>query len=146
MLLFNSSVVFNSLWPHGLQHAKLSCPSLSPRVCSNSCPLNQWCHSTISSCYPLLLLPSVFPESGLFQTVGSSHQVAKVLEFQFHHLVFPLNIQDWFLLGLAGLISLQSNVVSRVFSNITVQKRQFFSTQPSLCSNSYTCTWLLEKS
>ena len=61
MLWFSRSVLSNSLRPHGLQHTRLPCPSPSPRVCSNSCPLNQWCHPTIVSCHPLLLLPSTFP-------------------------------------------------------------------------------------
>ena len=63
---FSCSVMSNSLWPHGLQHTRLPCPSLSPRVCSNSCPLSQWCHPAISSCHPFLLLPSVFPSIKVF--------------------------------------------------------------------------------
>ena len=82
---------------------------------------------------------------GLFQWVSSSHQGAKVLELQFQHQSFQLNIQDWFPLGLTGWISLLSKELSRVFSNTTVQKHQFFSTHLSLWSNSHIHTWLLEK-
>ena len=78
----------SSLWPHGLQHTRLPCPSVSPRVCSNSCPLSQWCHPTVSSCRPLLLLPSIFQHQDLFQWVHSSHQVARVLELQLQHPSF----------------------------------------------------------
>ena len=100
-------------------------------------------------CHPLLFLPSIFPSikwegsfQGLFQWVSSSHQVAKLLEFQHQHL--PMNNQDWIPLGLTGWISLQSKGLSRVFSNTTVQKHQFFSAQLSLWSTSHTHTWLLE--
>ena len=79
----------NSLWPHGLQHTRLRCPSPSPRVCSNSCPLSQWCHPTFSSSIdPFLPSLNLSQHQGLFQCVGSSHQVAKVLELQFHHQSF----------------------------------------------------------
>ena len=87
LLLFNCSVVSNSLWPHGLQHARLPCPSPPPRACSNSCPSSRWCHPTVS--------PSVAPSppafyllQHVFQWAGSWHQVAKVLEFQVHHQSF----------------------------------------------------------
>ena len=140
------SVVSHSLWPHGLQHAKLPLPSQSPRVCSNSCPLSQWCHPTISSfVIPFSSCIYSFPASGSFlisqlfasggQSIGVSASVS----------VLPMNIQDWFPLGLTGLISLLSKGLSRVFSNSTVQKHQFFSAQPSLWSNSHIHTWLLEK-
>ena len=128
------------LWPHGLQHARLPCPSPSPRACSNSCPLSQWCHPTISSSViPFSWLWS-FPVSGSFlmsrlftsggQSIGA---LASVL---------PMNIQDWFPLGLTGLISLQSKGLSRVFSSTTIQKHQFFRAQPSSWSNSHIHTWL----
>ena len=122
-------------------------PPLFPGVCSNSCPLSRWCHPTISSCHPLLLLPSVFPSisavsfpmSQFFasggQTIGASASASAL----------PVNIQDWFPLGWTGCISLQSKEFSRVFSNTTVQKHQFFSTQPSLWFDSHIHTWLLEK-
>ena len=88
-LFFSGSVVSDSLWPHGLQHARLSCPSLSPRVWSNSCPLSQWCYPTISSSVTLFSsCPQSCPASGLFQWVCSSHYMAKVLEFQLQHQSF----------------------------------------------------------
>ena len=83
LLLFTHSVVSNSFQPHGLQHTRLPCPSLSPRVCSNSCPLNQWCHPTTSSSnVPFSSHLQSFPASGSFQWVSSLHQVVKVLELQ----------------------------------------------------------------
>ena len=146
LLLFSHQVVFNSLWSHGLQHARLPCPSSSSGVSSNSCPLSQWCHPTISfsvalfsSCPQSFPEPRSFPMSLLFasggQSVGASASAS----------VLPMNTQGWFPLGLTGLISLLSKGLSRVFSNTTIQKQQFFSAQPSLWSNSHICTWLLEK-
>ena len=85
LLLFSHSVVSNSLWLHELQHTSLPCPSLSPRVCSNSCPLSQWCHPTIA---PFSSCPQSFPASGYFQWVSSLHWVAEVLELQLHHQSF----------------------------------------------------------
>ena len=83
LLLFSRSVVSDSLWPHGLQHARLPCPSPSPRVGSDSWPLNQWCHPTVSSSVThFSSCPPLSEHQGLFHWVGSSHQVAKVLEFQ----------------------------------------------------------------
>ena len=121
MLLFSRSVVSNSLQPHGLQHARLSCPSPSPRVCSNSCPLSQWCHPTIStSVIPFSSCPQSFPASGPFlmsQLLGSGGQS---IGASASASVLPMNIQDWFPLGWTGLI-LQSKGLSRVFSN-PVQK------------------------
>ena len=145
LLLFSHSVVSNSLQPHGLPNARLPCPSPSPGVCSNSCPLSQWCHPTISSSVvPFSCLQS-FPASGSFlmsqlfasggQSIGASASAS----------VLPMNFQDWFPLGWTGWISLQSKGLSRVFSNTTVQKHQFFGAQPSLWSNSHIHTWLPEK-
>ena len=99
-------------------------------------------HPLPSPSLPTFNLPQ---HQDLFQLVSSSHQVAKVLEFQLQHQSFPVNIQDWFPLGLTDWISLQSKGLSRVFSNTTVQKQQFFGAQLSLQSNSYIHTWLLEK-
>ena len=138
------SVVSDSLWSHGLQPARFPCPSPSPRVCANSCPLSQWCHPTIlSSVTPFFFCPQSFPAvesfpmSWLFasgsQSIGASTSV------------LPMNIQGWFLLGLTGLISLLSKGFSRVFSSTIIQTHQFFGTQPSSRSNSHVCTWLLEK-
>ena len=142
---FSRSVVSYSLWPHGLQHARLPCPSPTPGVFSNSCPLSQWCHPTISSSvFPLSCLQSFpssesFPMSQFFtsggQSIGASASAS----------VLPVNIQDWFPLGWTGWISLQSKGLSRVFSNTTVQKHQFFGAQLSLKSNSHIHIWLLEK-
>ena len=89
LLLFSHLVMFNSLWSRGMQHTRLSCPSLSPRVCSNSCSLSQWHHPTISSSiFPFSSCPQSFPASGFLQWIGCSHQVAKVLEFQLQHQSF----------------------------------------------------------
>ena len=141
--LFNNS---NSLWPHGLQHTRLPCPSPSPGVCSDSCPLSQWCHPiTSSSVTPFSSCPKSFPASGpfpmsqLFTSGGHSTGVSALA------LVLPLNIQGWFSLGLTGLIFLLSKGLSRVFSSITVWKHKFFGTQPSLWSGCHIRTWLLEK-
>ena len=128
---FSHSVVSDSLWPHGLKHTKLSCPSPTPGACSNSCPSSQWCLPTISSSVvPFSSCPQYLPASGSFpvsqlfasggQSIGASASV------------LPMNIQDWFPLGWAGWISLQSKGLSRVSSNTTVQKHQFFSSQLSL--------------
>ena len=141
-LLFSHSVVSNCLWPHGLQHARLPCPSLSPRVCSDSHLLSRWYHPTISSSVvPFSSCPQSFAASGSFPmnqlfTSGGQRIEASVL---------PMNIHGWFPLGLTDLISLLSKGLSRVFSSTTIQKFQFFSAQPSLWSNSHTHTWLLEK-
>ena len=127
---FNLSVMAYFLQPHELQHARPPCPSPTPRACSNSCPLSQWCHPTISSCLPLLLyLQSVpasrsFPMSQCFTSGGQSIGASAS--------VLPMNIQDWFTWELIDLISLQSKGLSRVFSNTTVQKHQFFGAQVSL--------------
>ena len=127
----------NSLWPHGLQHARLPGSSLSPRACS-SYPMSQWCHPTISSsvasfssCPQSFLASGSFPMSQLFQSGGQSIGASASAS------VLPMNIQDWFPLGLTSLISLLSKRLSRVFSNTAVQKHCFFGTQPSLWSNSH---------
>ena len=132
-LLFSCSVVSNSLQSHGLQHARLPCPSSTPGACSNSCPLSQWCHPTISSILslPLLLLPSIFPSIRVF----SNESVLCIRWPKYWSLAsvsdFPMNIQDWFPSGWTGWISLQSKGLSRVFSNSTVQNHQFFGAQLS---------------
>ena len=117
---------------------------LLPDACSNSCPLNWWCHPTIlssvipfSSCIQSFLASGFFPMSWLFSSGGQS--------FGASASVPPMNIQHWFPLGLTGLVTLQSKGLSRVFSNTTVQKLQFFRTQPSLWPNTHIHTWLLEK-
>ena len=147
LLQFSS---LNCVRPHGLQHARLPCPSPTPRARSNL-----YVHQVsdaIWSSHPLSSLsPPAFSLSqhqGLFQWVSSSHQVAKVLDFQLQHQSLEysgMNIQDSFPLGWTGDHSLQSKGLSIVFYNTTVQKHQFFSTQLSLWSNSHIHTWLLEK-
>ena len=112
-MVFVQAAVSNSLQPHGLQHPRLPCPSLSPGVWSNSCPSSRWWHPTISSVVPFSSCPQSFPASGSFLWVSSSSVSASVL---------LMNIQDWFPLGMTGLISFQSKGLSRVFSNSTVQK------------------------
>ena len=122
-----------SLQPQELLHAKLPFPPLSPRVCSNSCPLSQWCYPTISSSVvPFSSCPQSFPASGSFpmsQFLPSGGQCIGTLASA---SVLPMNIQGWFSLGWTGLISLQSKGLSRVFSSTTIRKHQFFSTQPYL--------------
>ena len=124
---FSCSVVSDSLWPHESQHARPPGPSPTPGVHPNSCPSSQWCHPTISSSVvPFSCLQS-FPTSGSFQMsqfLASGGQSIGVSAS-----VLPMNIQDWFPLGWTGWISLQSKGFSRVFSNTTVQKHQFFCTQ-----------------
>ena len=132
--------------PHGLQHTRLPCPSPSPGACSNSCPSSQWCHTTISSSvipFSSHLQPfpasGAFPMSQLFTSHGKSIRVPALAS------VLPMKSQDWYPLGLTGLISLQSKGLSRVFSSTTVQNHQFFGAQPSLWSKYHIHTWLLEK-
>ena len=130
------SVTSDSLRSQGLQHTSLPCPSANPGACSNSCPLSWWCHPTISSSvipfsfciqsFPALrsfLISQIFTSGG--KSVGASTSTS----------VSTMNIQDWFPLGLTGLISLQSKGLSRFFSNTTVQKHQFFGAQPSSHKN-----------
>ena len=125
--IFVQSLSHVQLWPHGLQHARLSCPG----VCSNSCPLSQWYHPTISSYVPpFSSWPQSFPASGCFprsqqfasggQTIGASASAS----------VLPMNIQDLFSLGLNNWISLLSHGLSQVFSSTTIWKHRFFSVQP----------------
>ena len=130
--LFSRSVLFASLRSCGLQHARLPCPSLSPGACSNSCPLSQWCHLTIS--------PSVVPFSSHLQSFAASGSFPMSQFFTSggqsigaSASALPMNMQGWFPLGLTGLIFLLSKGLSRVFSSPTVQKHQFFSISPSLC-------------
>ena len=131
----------DSLWLHGLQHTRLPCPSPTPGTYSTSC-LSCWgWHLTISSFCSCL---QSFPDQGLFQWINYSHQVAKVIRVSASAAVLLMNIQDWFPLGLTGLI-LQSKGLWKAFSSTTVQKHQFFCAQISLKSNSHIHTWLLEK-
>ena len=142
---FSCSVVSNSLRPHGLQHARPSCLSPTPRAYSNSCPSRRWYHPAIScsvipfSCLQCFLTSKSFPMSQLFtsssQSIGASPSTS----------VLPMNSQDWSPLGWTGWIPLQSKGLSGVFSSTTVQKHQFFSAQLSLLSSSHIHTWLLGK-
>ena len=143
---FSSSVMSSSLQPHGLQHARPPCPSPSPRAYSNPCPLSRWCHPIISFSVTLFFshlqsfpASESFPMSQFFTSGGQSVGVSASAS------VLPMNIQDWFPLGWTSLISLQSKGLSRVFSNTTVQKHQFFCTQLSSQSNSQIHTWPLGK-
>ena len=136
--------MYDSLWPHELQHARLPCPSLSPGVCSNSCPLSQWCYLIISSsavffyfCLQSFPASESFPMSRLFtsggQRIGASASA----------WALSMTIQVWFPLGLTGLIFLMSKGLSRVLSRTTIQKYQLFGAQFSLWTNSdnpYTTT------
>ena len=137
LLLLSHSIISNSLRPHGLQHARLPCPSPSPGACSNSCPLSWWCHPTISSSVvPFSCLQS-FPASGSFQMSRFFTSGGQSIGVSASASALPMNIQDWSPLGWTGWISLQSKGLSRVFSNTTVQKHQFFGTQlysPALTS------------
>ena len=140
---FSCSVVSDSLRPHESQHARPPCPSPTPEVHSNSCPLSQWCHPAISSsAVPFSSFPQSLPESEsfpmsqLFAWGGQSMGVSALAS------VLPVNTQDW---SPSEWISLQSKGLSRVFSNTTVQKHQFFGAQLSSQSNSHIHTWPLEK-
>ena len=140
------SVVSDSLWPHESQHARPPCLSPTPGVHSNSCPSSQWCHPAISSsivpffsCPQSLPASETFPMSQLFASGGQSTGVSALASF------LPRNTHGWSPLESTGWISLQSKWLSSVFSNTTVQKHQFISTQLSSQSNSDIHTWPLEK-
>ena len=145
LVQFSRSVVSDSLQPHESQHARPLCPSPTPRVHPNSCPSScdaiQPSHplSSPSTSAPNPSEHQSFPMSQLFIWGGQSIGVSALAS------VFSKNIQDWSLLGWTGWISLQSKGLSRVVSNTTVQKHQFFGTQLSSQSNSHIHTWLLEK-
>jgi len=135
---FSRSVVSNSLQPHEPPHARPPCPSPTPRVYPNSCPLNWWCHLIISSsvipfssCLQSFLAAGSFQMSQFFPSGGQSIGVSASVT------LLPMNTQDWFPLGWTGWIFLQSKGLSRGFSNTTVQKHQFIGAQLSLYSNSH---------
>ena len=143
---FSRSFVSDSLQPQGLQHSRLPCPSPTLRACSNSFPSSQWYHPTMSSSViPFSSCLQSFPTSGSFPMSQFFISGGQSIGVSASTLVFPVNIQDWFPLGWIGLTSLQSKGLSRVFSNTTVQKHQFFSAQLSSQSNSHIHTWPLEK-
>ena len=136
---FSHSVGSSFLWPHELQHARPPCPSPTPRVHPNLCPMTQWWHPTISpSVIPFSSCPQSFPASGsfpmsqLFTSGGQSIGVSASIS------VLPMNTHDWSPLGWTGWISLQSKGHSRIFSNTTVQKYQFFGTHILFCSPTLT--------
>ena len=146
LVQFSCSVVSDSLWPHESQHARPPWPSPTPGVHSNSHPSSWWCHPAISSsvvpsssCPQSLPALESFPMSQLFAWGGQNTGVSALASF------LPKNTQGWFPLEWTDWISLQSKGLSRVFSNTTVQKHQFFSAQLSSQSNSHIHTWLLEK-
>ena len=126
-------VMSNSLWPHGLQHTRLTCPSPTPGVYSNSCPSSQWCHPIISSCVvPFSSCLQSFPASQSFPMSQFSASDGQSIGVSASASVLPMYTQDWSPLGWTDWISLQPKRPSRVFSNTTVQKHQFFSAQLSL--------------
>ena len=142
---FSRYVMSDSLWPHGPQQARPPCPSPTPGVYSNSCPLSQWCHPTISSSgIPFSSHLQSLPASESFQMSQFFASGGQSIGVSASASVLPVNIQDWFSSGLTSSISLQSKGLSKV-SNTIVQKHQFFGIQLSLWSNSHIHTWLMEK-
>ena len=136
----------NSLRPHGLQHARPPCPSPTPGVYTYSCPLSQWCQLTISSSVvPFSSHLQSFSASGSFQMSQFFASGGQSIGASASASVLPMNIQDWFSLGLTSWISFLSKGLSGILSNSTVQKHQFFSAQLSLWLNSHIHTWPLEK-
>ena len=144
LLLFSHSVMSDHLRPHELQHARLPCRSLSPGVCSSSCPLSRWCHSTISSSVASSSCPQSFSASGSFQMIQFFTSGGQSIGASASASVLPRN-QSWFPLGLTGWISLQSKGLWRAFSSTTIWKHQFFNSQLSLWASFHIHTWLLEK-
>ena len=130
--MFSSVQFSRSLRPHGLQHTRPPCPPPTPRVYPNSCPSSRWCHPTISSSViPFSSCPQSFPTAGSFQMSQLFTSGGQSIGVSASTSVLPMNTQDWSPLGWTGWISLQSKGLSRVFSNITVQKHQFFGAQLS---------------
>ena len=147
-LQFSHSVVSvsDSLWPHEPLHARPPCPSPTPRVHPNPCLSSQWCHPTISSpVVPFSSCPQSFPVSGSFQMSQLFTSGGQSIGASASTSVLTMNTEDWSPLELTCWISLQSRGLSRVFSNTTVQKHQFFGAQLSSQSNSHIHTWPLEK-
>ena len=151
MYIWKASVQFSSvtqscpdsLQPHGLQHARLPCPSPTPRACSNSRPSSWWCHPTISSSVvPFSSSLETFPASGSFPMSQFFASGGQSIGVSASASVVPMDVQDWFPLGWTGWISLQSKGLSRVFSNTTIQKHQFFGAQLSVWSSFHIHTWL----
>ena len=128
-----------------MQHTRPPCPSPTPRVHPNPCPLSRWCHPTISSSVVPFSSSPQFPTPGSFQMSQLFASGGQSIGISASTSVLPMNTQDWSPLGWTGCISLQSKGLSRIFSKTTVQKHQFFSTQPSSQSNFHIHTWPLEK-
>ena len=130
---FSCSVMSDSLRPHEAQYTRTPCPSPTPRVYSNWCPLSRWWHPTISSSVvPFFSHPQSFPASWSFQMSQFFTSASQSIRVSASTIVLAMNIQDWFPLGWTGWSSLQSKGLSRVFSNTTVQRHQLFSAQLSL--------------
>ena len=145
-LQFSHSVISDSLRPHESQHARSPYPSPPPRVYTNSCPLSRWCHPAISSSVvPFSPCPQSLPASGSFPMSQLFPWGGQNIGVSVSSSVLPMNTQDWSALEWTGWISLQSNGLTKVFSNTIVQKHQFFGAQLSWQSNSYIHTWPLEK-
>ena len=143
---FSCSFMSDSLWHHGLQHASLPCPSSTPKACSNSCPSSWWCHPTISSSViPFYSCLQSFPASGSFPMSQFFASGGQSIGVSVSAWVLPVNIQDWYPLGLTGWFSLQSKGLSRVFFKNLDENVQFFFSQLSLESKSHIHTWPLEK-
>ena len=141
---YSVSSVAQSLWPHGLQHARLTCPSLAPRTCSNSCPSPRGCHWTISSLViPFSSCLQSFPASEFFHMSQFFASDGQSIGVSASASVLPMNIQYWFPLGWTDWIFLQSKGLSRVFSNNS--KAPILWAELSLSSNSHIHTWLLKK-
>ena len=136
--------LYLTLWPHGLQDARLPCPSLSPGVCSNSCPRSLWCHPTISSSVSAFShCPQISRASGSSPMNESALHIRWPKYWSFS--ISPSNEYSGMISFRIDWFDLPAVRLSRVFSNTTVQKHQLFSTKPSLGSNSHICTWLVEK-
>ena len=142
---FSHSVMSYSFQPHILQHARPPCPSPTSGAYLNSRSSNRWCYPTSSSVVAFSSCSQSFPASGSFQMSQFFASCGQSIVISASASVLPMNIQEWFPLGLTSRISLQSKGLSRVFSNTTVQKHQFLCTHLSLQSNSHIHTWLLEK-
>ena len=143
---FSLSVMYDSLRLHEPQHARPPCPSPTPRVQPNPCPLSQWGHPTIlTSVIPFSSCPQSFPASGSFPMSQVFTWGSQSIGVAASTSVLPMNTQDWSPLGWTGWISLQSKGPARVFSNTTVQKHQSLGTQLSSQSNSHMHTWPLDK-
>ena len=143
---FSYSVVSNSLRPHESQHARPTCPSPTPGAYSNPCPLSWWCQPAISSSVVPFSCPQSLASSGFFPMSQFFAWGGQIIGVSASTSVLPMNTQEWSPLRWTGWTSLQSKGLSRVFSNTTVQKHQFFSSQLSSQFNFHIHTWPLEKS